>query len=331
MRTGFALAILMLSGLAATTVAAAPVVELKLVSEHPVDGMRGGNLSGLAQCGNELWTVSDRDDDQIYRLDTSAPTWQAEAVKIEVPPVPDSGLPWGLRSRTKAASFIRGGDLDFEGISCDGMGNQYIVSEAHAAVLKVPVSGAPEWLKIAPGMVREARASGMLLHFNALFEGLVINPEGNQLWLAAERERRGLISITRAQSLWDCDGPCVLLSEAGQEVQPAKFTDAKAVSKDFADLALYNGKLFTLERNAFQICRRDAVTAKVELCWSFADETLTPERRYAQPYGLAEALVIDESGAWLGIDNNFGPRADGEKRPMVYRFAAPAGGWSAQP
>ena len=63
MRTGFALAILMLSGLAATTVAAAPVVELKLVSEHPVDGMRGGNLSGLAQCGNELWTVSDRDDD----------------------------------------------------------------------------------------------------------------------------------------------------------------------------------------------------------------------------------------------------------------------------
>jgi len=248
-----------------------------------------------------------------------------------VPPVPESGLPWGLRSRTKAASFIRGGDLDFEGITCDAAGNRYIVSEAHAAVLQVPVNGAPEWLKIAPGMVREARASGMLLHFNALFEGLAINPEGNQLWLAAERERRGLISIKRPQSLWDCDGPCVLLSEAGQEMQPAKFVGAKAVSKDFADLSLFNGKLFTLERNAFQICRRDTVTAKVELCWSFADETLTPERRYAQPYGLAEALVVDADGAWLGIDNNFGPRADGEKRPMVYRFAAPAGGWSAQP
>jgi len=92
-----------------------------------------------------------------------------------------------------------------------------------------------------------------------------------------------------------------------------------------SDLALFNGKLFTLERNAFQICRRDAVTAKVELCWSFADETLTPERRYAQPYGLAEALVLDADGAWLGIDSNFGARADGEKRPVVYRFAAPAG------
>ncbi|MBD8091314.1 esterase-like activity of phytase family protein [Pseudomonas fluorescens] len=331
MRTGFALAILMLSGLAASQGVAAPVAELKLVSEHPVDGMRGGNLSGLALCGQDLWTVSDRDDDQIYRLDISAPTWKAETVKIEVPPVPESGLPWGLRSRTKAASFIRGGDLDFEGITCDAAGNRYIVSEAHAAVLQVPVSGTPEWLKIAPGMVREARASGMLLHFNALFEGLAINPQGNQIWLAAERERRGLISIKRGQSVWDCDGPCVLLSEAGQEVQPAQFTNAKAVSKDFADLALFNGKLFTLERNAFQICRRDAVTAKVELCWSFADETLAPNRRYAQPYGLAEALVVDTEGAWLGIDNNFGPRADGEKRPVVYRFAAPAGGWGAQP
>ena len=93
MRTGFALAILMLSGLAVTQVAAASVAELKLVSEHPVDGMRGGNLSGLALCGNELWTVSDRDDDQIYRLDTRAPTWSAQALKIDVFPVPESGLP----------------------------------------------------------------------------------------------------------------------------------------------------------------------------------------------------------------------------------------------
>ncbi|WP_314386504.1 esterase-like activity of phytase family protein [Pseudomonas brenneri] len=327
MRSGFALAILLLSGLAV----AEPAVELKLLSEHPVEGMRGGNLSGLALCGKDLWTVSDRDDDQIYRLDTRAETWQAETVRINVPPVPESGLPWGLRARTTAASVIRGGDLDFEGISCDTVGNRYIVSEAHAAVLQVPASGDPEWLKIAPGMVREARASGLLLHFNALFEGLAVNPEGNQIWLAAERERRGLISIKRGQSVWDCDGPCVLLSEAGQEMQPAQFPGAKAVSKDFADLALFNGKLFTLERNAFQICRRDSVTAKVERCWSYADEALVPNRRYPQSYGLAEALLIDAEGAWVGIDNNFGARADGEKRPMVYRFAAPAGGWSAQP
>ena len=58
--------------------------------------------------------------------------------RIDVPPVPDSGVRWGLSSRNWAASLVRGGDLDFEGISCDGAGNRYIVSEAHAAVLQVP-------------------------------------------------------------------------------------------------------------------------------------------------------------------------------------------------
>ena len=192
MHRGFALALALL----ATSVVAAPAPELKLLSEHPVQGMRGGNLSGLALCGQELWTVSDRDDEQIYRLDTRNTVWQAETVGIEVPAVPDSGLPWGLKVRTWAASFVRGGDLDFEGITCDAAGNKYVVSEAHAAVLQVPAQGAPVWLKISPIMVREARASGMLLHFNALFEGLAVNPAGDRIWLAAERERRGLLSVS---------------------------------------------------------------------------------------------------------------------------------------
>jgi len=328
MRNGFALALWLWAGL----VVAGPAPELKLLSEHAVDGMRGGNLSGLALCGGQMWTVSDRDDDRIYRLAPSeAPVWQAEVVEIKVPKVPDSGLPWGLRSRTWAASFLRGGELDFEGISCDSAGNRYVVSESHAAVLQVSPSGDASWLKIAPTLIRQARGSGMLLHFNALFEGLAINPDGDQLWLAAERERRGLLLIKRQQTVWDCDGNCVLLSEAGLEMQPAQFPKAKAVSRDFADLSLFNGKLFTLERNAYQVCRRDPQTAQVERCWSFAAEALQDNRRYPQAYGLAEALVVDAEGAWIGLDNNDGRRADGEQRPIVWRFAAPEGGWSASP
>ncbi|WP_085656583.1 esterase-like activity of phytase family protein [Pseudomonas sp. B11(2017)] len=324
-------ALLLASTFAWTMASAEPAPQLRLLAEHPVKGMRGGNLSGLALCGNELWTVSDRDDDQIYRLDTRDPVWRAETVRIDPPPVPDSGLPWGISSRTWAASFVRGGDLDFEGIACDGAGNRYIVSEAHAAVLQVPAQGQAAWLKISPLLVREARASGMLLHFNALFEGLAINPAGDRMWLAAERERRGLLRIKRQQTVWDCDGGCVLLSEAGVEMQPPQFPKARAVTRDFADLSLFDGKLFTLERNAFQVCRRDLETAKVERCWSFAEDALQEKRRYPQPYGLAEALVIDAQGAWIGLDNNDGARADGEKRPIVWRFAAPDGGWSAKP
>lgn len=329
MRLGLALACALL--LSSASAMAAPAPQLRLVSEHPVDGMHGGNLSGLAQCGKDLWTVSDRDDEQIYRLDTRQTTWQAQTVHVDVPAVPDSGLPWGLRSRTWVASFVRGGDLDFEGITCDSIGTRYIVSEAHAAVLQVPLFGPTSWLKITPLLVREARASGLLLHFNSLFEGLAINPAGDQLWLAAERERRGLLSLKRKQTVWNCDGGCVLLSEAGKEMQPPQFSKTKAVSRDFADLSLFNGKLFTLERYDLEICRRDALTAKVERCWSFADEAMLPNRRYPQPYGLAEALVIDADGAWIGIDNNFAARADGEQRPIVWRLAAPQGGWGAKP
>jgi hypothetical protein len=329
MRLGFALACGLL--LTSITVFAEPAPQLRLLSGQAVEGMRGGNLSGLAQCGNDLWTVSDRDDDQIYRLDTSESAWQAETVHIDVPPVPDSGLPWGLKSRVWGASFVRGGDLDFEGITCDSAGNRYIVSEGHAAVLQVPPTGPATWLKVSPMMVREARARGLLLQFNALFEGLVINPAGDQMWLAAERQGRGLLMIKRQQTLWDCDGGCVLLSEAGMEMQPEQFPHAKPVPRDFSDLSLFNGKLFTLERNAFQICRRDAQTAKVERCWSYADELLQENRRYSQNYGLEEALIVDADGAWIGVDNNFGARADGEVRPVVWRFAAPDGGWSANP
>ena len=94
MRLGFALACCLL--LAPVLAFAEPAPELRLIAEHPVDGMRGGNLSGLAQCGNDLWAVSDRDDDQIYRLDTRESVWQAQTVHIDVPTVPDRGLPWGL-------------------------------------------------------------------------------------------------------------------------------------------------------------------------------------------------------------------------------------------
>ena len=314
---------------------AAPVMadtwpELVLQTEHPVEGMRGGNLSGLALCEGEMWTVSDRDDDQIYRLDTRYAEWQAEAVSIQVPPPPESGLPWGVRMMHKAVSQLRGGDLDFEGISCDAAGNRYVVSETHAAVLQVPPIGEPLWIKIDPALVRQARGSGMLLHFNALFEGIAVNPQGTQLWLAAERERRGLMTLRKQQSVWNCEGGCVVMSEGGLEQPPAQLK-AKAQQKDFADLALFDGKLFTLERMAYRICRRTPATGEVERCWSFANDALTEPRRYNSGYGTAEALSLDAKGVWVGVDNGNHIRADGEKRPIVWRFAAPQGGWSAKP
>jgi len=322
--------------LALLCLAAAPLyasdapVELKLVSEHPVEGIARGNLSGLAWCGDALWAVSDREDDQLFRLDTGATPWRAEAERFELPPPPASGLPWGMRMRAWVSGQVRGGQMDFEGLSCDELGNRYLVSEAHAAVLRVSPAGTAQWLALPGSLVRQARASGMLLHFNALFEGIAVDPNAERMWLAAERERRGLLVLHRQQSSWQCAGSCVLMSEGGRELPPPALGDSP-VPRSFSALTFFRNKLFVLEPSSYRICRRSPASGAVERCWSFAAEALTEERRYSVPYGNVEALWIDAEGAWIGVDNNGKARGDGEKRPVVWRFAAPAGGWSAQP
>ena len=307
-------------------VLAAPLEALKLQSEHPVDGMVGGNLSGLASCNGRLWTVSDRDDNLLYSLDVSDRTWKAEPHVIDMSK-PESYLPLSLRSLANLSSIVRGGSMDFEGISCDAAGNRYLVSEAYGTVLKVPVEGAPVWLPLPAALVEQARANGMLQHFNAIFEGIAVNAAGDRIWLAAEREKHRLLVVQRDKDQWTCGQSCVLLAEAGKDTLPPE-QNRKKVSTDFSDISLYNGKLFTLERSVYRICRRELESGQIERCWSFSKEAMLPSRRYDQPYGLTEALVVDETGAWIGIDNNSGARADGEERPIVWRFAAPAAGWS---
>ncbi|MDF3933613.1 esterase-like activity of phytase family protein [Pseudomonas citronellolis] len=304
--------------------------ELRFLSEHAVEGMHGGNLSGLAQCGGVLWTVSDRDDDRLYSLrpdETPGSVWPAETETFNAPGLPDSGLSWGARARTWLYGLLRGGALDFEGVSCDAKGNRYLVSEAYAGVLQVPPAGAAQWLELPPTLLRQARAAGLLMVTNAYYEGLALDADGKQLWLAAERQRRGLLHLRNDNGSWKCDGACVLFSEGGTTLPPPQLGSDKPLALDFSDLSLYQGKLFTLERLVHQICRRDPASGAAERCWSFAEGALAPQRRYALPYGVAEALVIDDKGAWIGLDNGDEPRADGDARPYVLRFAAPAEGW----
>lgn len=314
----------------AAPVWAAEVPELALVSEHPVEGIAQGNLSGLAWCGDALYAVSDREDNALYRIDITEGVWRAEAEHFELPPVPNTGLSWGVRMRSVLVGMARGGEMDFEGLSCDSLGNRYLVSEAHAAVLRVSPAGAAQWLNLPGGLVRQARASGMLLEFNAMFEGIAIDPDAGRLWLAAEHSRRGLMVMHRKQSAWQCTGGCVLLAEGGREFQPAAMGRGEQPRR-FSGLAFHKDKLFTLEPVPHQVCRRSASTGDSEVCWSYASVALEQSRRYDTPFGNAEALWIDAEGAWIAVDNNGLSRADGEDRPVVWRFSAPKGGWGAKP
>jgi hypothetical protein len=216
MRAWGAALLLSLAASWASTAWAQSPEELRLLSEHPVAGMRGGNLSGLAVCGEALWAVSDRDDDRLYRLDIQPEgVWQAVTETIRVPPAPSSGLPWGLTAQARLLGPVRGGVLDFEGISCDAQGNRYLVSEAQTSVLQLPAMGDPVWLALPAELVRQARNRGMLLRGNALFEGIAVDPAGRTLWLAAERQRRGLLIVNQRADSWRCSSDCILLVGGG--------------------------------------------------------------------------------------------------------------------
>jgi hypothetical protein len=322
-----AVALLLVS--AAALADSSPLEELSLLGEYPVEGLAGGNLSGLAQCEDALWAVSDREDDRLYRLQTGAEVWQAEAEPFVAPPPPATPLPWGLRMSTWVAGQVRGGGLDFEGLSCDRQGNRYLVSESQAAVLRLTPLGEARWLALPDAVVRQARASGMLLKFNALLEGIAVDPAGERLWLAAERNRRGLLVLHGNGLSWRCSGGCVLISEGGSEPAPAQL-GGEARPRDFSGLAFHQEKLFTLERQAHRICRRQLSDGAVERCWSFAAEALADARRYPPSHGHAEALWVDAEGAWIGLDNQGLARADGEQRPIVWRVAAPKNGWGGR-
>lgn len=307
--------------------ASEPVAELELLGEYPIEGIASGNLSGLTRCGEAWLAVSDREDNRLYHLQPGTQVWQAQAEVLSPPPPPSSNLPWGLRMTTWTVNLLRGGDLDFEGISCDAKGNRYLVSEAHAAVLQVATNGNAEWLQLPASLVRQARASGMLLHYNALFEGIAIEPNGERLWLAAERQRRGLLVVHQQNQTWRCTGGCVRISSGARAL--ASPQDERRYPLDYSDLSYHADQLFSLQRLEHRICRRSTQTGDVQKCWSYAAAALAEPQRFPQVEGIAEALWLDEQSAWVGLDTGSGPRADGEQRPLLWQFKAPQGGWSA--
>lgn len=302
------------------------VAPLSLLAEYPVAGIQGGNLSGLTRCGGQWWTLSDRDDALLYQLEPGPDVWQAQPVPFKVSLPPPSDLPAPLLMKAQLAAPLRGGHLDFEGLGCDGLGQHYLISEATGALLQLDVQRQQgQWLKQATEVIHQGREHGLLQRFNALYEGLAVAPDGQQLWLAAERQERGLLRLVRQDNgQWRCPpSGCVLMFD--EDLPPLTLAQWQ---RDFAGLSYFSGALFTLERSALRLCRRDPQSGAVHRCWSYAAVAREAKRVYPDQPFVAEALWIDDSGAWIGLDNNKRPRQDGEARPIIWHFAVPAAGWN---
>lgn len=306
--------------------------ELSLIQASPVEGMARGNLSGFALCDGEFLAVSDRQDEHIYLLTHSEGRWVADPQRFAAPEQRPAHLPLQLLAGAWVRG-LRGWALDFEGITCDAAGNRYLLSESLLAILKLPASGEnggqASWLNLDEGVYLEGAERGLWQRINALGEGIAIAPDGDTLWLAAERQSRGLVKVERQSDSWRCPlAGCVLLAERrylpAEPFGPGILTGGM-LPLDFSALTFWQGRLWTLERNAHQLCRRHPESGEQERCWSFASTLLSAPHHYPNaPYGLAEALWLDEQGVRIGVDNNDRRRPDGDARPWIFHFALPA-------
>lgn len=92
----------------------------------------GGYLreaSGLTEFGGYLWTVSDKNDTAIYRLDLSSRERVAAAREVPLHIAP------AIRQALSACRSHRGDRLDLEGIAADAGGLFFLLSENYRAIL----------------------------------------------------------------------------------------------------------------------------------------------------------------------------------------------------
>ena len=277
-----------------------PELSLNLKRALPVDGPKNIEPSGLTIFKNRLFTVSDDQDDTIFRIKLLQDKAILEPYIKFNPPK--------LRGVQK---------LDFEGITCDDDGNFYLLSESACRILRVPVSGRnATW--VTPSLKSYGEEKGLLQQTNAGPEGIAF-AGWDKFIICAEREHRGILAIDLGKRPIDVS---VLQSEKTALKMP------KDRPPDFSGLYFENDTLYVLERAAQTICKLVIGQAAMEEvdCWSYAHMENRSDLRYTDmKFGHAEGLCMDKANIFLILDNNGDSRyTDPEdKRPLLFVIERP--------
>ena len=306
-----------LFGLAAASLRAEPTIPVmpaKLQQAWWIDGSEGLDISGLSFCEGELLAVADKISERIYRL---APEPGVRSVSLEPmaefsrPPLPDD-QPISIKARALhyASTPL---SMDFEGITCDGP-DIYLLSERHNRIVRLnQAERKGEWTPVR--WSESARDEGYLQLFNAESEGLV--RIGDDFWVALERDPRGLLKLE----------PGDQVGRHFYAVPPVAGLDFRDRSADLTALAYYDGALFTLERNAFAVCRRSLDTLIAEWCVQYRHIEEGPEYVYRKTiFGKGEGLAVNDQGMFVVLDNNGVTRvaAPGDSRGLLMHLAFPS-------
>lgn len=279
--------------------------ELELVRVLPVESPWPVEPSGLVINAGILYTVCDKTDDWIFRVEVG----EDQAVLI---PHLQFAVPGTMAP------------MDWEGITIDHHGRFYLASEFLNRILRVDPDGTTEW---ATSSLRSlARPHGMLRRLNAGLEGICILPDGGFL-LAAEREDRGFIRIHPE----DAGLPHEFYPMPG-----TRFRGALPFWRmpDWAGLARDGDRIFGLFRNAHLVVRLKVADGEVEEsaeAWSYAHIENDPEHAYVeQRFGQAEGIAVAGEMIYLIYDNNQNPRIANihDRRPQLVIARFPQSGES---
>lgn len=292
----------LLQALAITDTAGQPIADLQ--------------PSGLAFCQGRLLMVSDRHN-QVFQLQLKDDAAVAEPV-LAIADLPQPQLDdyaFGVRWWNKINHRY-----DWEGIACDDQ-NLYLLSETLAQVLVYAPEGGWRWL--GPEVYRQGRGKGLFEQLNAFAEGLAVSD--THMLVAAERHPRGLVLLSRQQS--PTDSRSGGLSWSVQRVQRLQPFPSLLEPVDFAGVLLEANRVYTLERNQHQLCRRDLALQPSQRCWSYQHVEDSAEYGYRSGrFGIAEGIARQAERLFLVLDNN-GDRRRREahdRRPQLWVFATPA-------
>ncbi len=290
-----------------------PVLPAQLLDAWWIDGSEGLDISGLGFCHGELLAVADKSSERVYRLkphpgqtSTALETWAS----FSRPSLPDD-QPVTVKARALHYASVPL-SMDFEGVTCDASAT-YLLSERHNRIARLDIaSKQAHWL---PQRWSEAaKAQGYLQVDNAESEGLV--KAKDDFWVALERQPRGLLRLTPGEP----EG------RAFYSLPEVPDLDFRGRSEDLTALAFFDGALFTLERNAFAVCRRDLQSLRAEWCVQYRDVEEGPEYVYQETrFGKGEGLAINDQGMYVVLDNNGVARAADpeDNRGLLLRLAFP--------
>lgn len=272
--------------------------KLELIAAYTLDIPEPLEPSGLTLWNGQLYTVADKADTTIYRVDIQ--DGQARLVPA-------------LRFQAPG-----GGEMDWEGISVDPGGTFYLISENLGRMLRVTPDGTATWA--TPDLREHVGDTGLFAKSNAGFEGIAWL--GPNHWLGAvEREPRGLVE-------WRGHGGSLEIDASLQEHSPHSNALPLLRLPDFSGLDTDGDKIFALFRNAHLVVRLERKEQSlVETdAWSYAHIETDPRWAYrSQTYGQAEGLVVNGSDVYLIFDNNLGGRqADrNDGRPLLVHARFP--------